>query len=76
MLISGRKFKEKLLLIMLGGVMDEMLPDCWPECVLGVMSMSGRKCPEDPLFIMLGGVMEEMFPGCWPECVLGVMLIP
>jgi hypothetical protein len=49
---------------MWGGVMEEMFPECWPECVAEVLFMSEMWSPEDPLVFMWGGVMEEMFPEC------------
>jgi hypothetical protein len=37
-----------------------MFPECWPECVAGVMLISEKKCPEDPVFVILWGVLGEM----------------
>jgi hypothetical protein len=37
---SEMKCPDDPHIIMLGGVMDEMFPECWPECVAGVMLIS------------------------------------
>jgi hypothetical protein len=52
------KCPDDPLVIMLGGVMDEMFPECWPEYAARVLLMSGRKCPDDPVVIMLKGGMS------------------